>query len=176
MVLKLADVLVSLSQDVKYPLPSIPMQQVVTEVRDEKLGISSQRSPRACRVSQEERQWCSTTASVCDDNRARFSQDDFRPILWRRALVEVLLRHHCHVQTKMTIDSSHWHSSASTDPSCDSVHVQCGMPQSHTGSMGQHCSRVELATTAVVDHHSTNPTDGHAHCLPNVLQSDREYS
>ena len=43
LVLKLADMLVSLSQDVKYPLPSTPTQQVfVTEVRDEKLGISSQ--------------------------------------------------------------------------------------------------------------------------------------
>ena len=58
----------------------------------------------------------------------------------------------------------------------DFVGVQCGMPQSHTGSMGQHCSRVELATTAVVDHFSTNPIDGQAHCFRNVLQSDREYS
>ena len=47
LVLILADMFVSLSQDVKYPLPSIPMQQVfVTEVRDEKLGISSQCSPQ----------------------------------------------------------------------------------------------------------------------------------
>ena len=36
--------------------------------------------------------------------------------------------------------------------------------------MGQH-SRVELVTTAVVDHHSTSPTNGQ-----DVLQSDREYS
>ena len=42
--------------------------------------------------------------------------------------------------------------------------------------MGQHCSRVELVTTAVVDHHSTNPTDSQAHCFPNVLQRDKEYS
>ena len=47
LVLKLADVLVSLSQNFKNPLPSIPMQQVfITEVRDEKLGISSQSSPQ----------------------------------------------------------------------------------------------------------------------------------
>ena len=38
LVLKLADMLVSLSQNFKYPLPSIPMQQVFgTEVRDENL-------------------------------------------------------------------------------------------------------------------------------------------
>ena len=30
--------------------------------------------------------------------------------------------------------------------------------------------------TAAVDHHSTNHTDGQAHCFPNVLQSDRECS
>ena len=35
LILKLADMLVSLSQNFKYPLPSISMQQVfVTEVRD----------------------------------------------------------------------------------------------------------------------------------------------
>ena len=55
-------------------------------------------------------------------------------------------------------DSSYWHSSNSIDPKCDSVDAQCGMPQSHTGAMGQHCSRVELATIAVVDPRSTNPT------------------
>ena len=84
--------------------------------------------------------------------------------------------HHCHEQTKTTIDSNHEHSSDSTNPSCDFVEVQCGMPQSHTGSMGQHCSRVELVTTVIVDHHSPNPADDQAHCFPNVLQSDREYS
>ena len=47
LVLKLDDVLVSLSQNFKNPLLNIPMQQVfVMEVRDEKLGISSQSSPQ----------------------------------------------------------------------------------------------------------------------------------
>ena len=142
---------------------------------------------RACRVSQKGHQWCSTTASVCDDSRARFSQDDFRPILEAGScrstssvhcatVTATTTHHHCHVQTKMTIDSNHWHSSDSTDPNCDSVDLQCGKPQSHTGSMNQHCSTVELATTAVVDHHSTNPTDRRAHCIRNVLLSDRECS
>ena len=45
------------------------------------------------------------------------------------------------------------------------VDVQCGRPQSQTGSMGHDCSRVELATTVVVDHHSTNPTNDQAHCI-----------
>ena len=76
----------------------------------------------------------------------------------------------------MTIDSSHRHSSDCTDPNYDLVGVQCGMPQSQTGSMGLHCSRVEFVTTAVVDHHSTNLTDGQAHCFPNALLRDRECS
>ena len=42
--------------------------------------------------------------------------------------------------------------------------------------MGHCCSRVELVTTVVVDHRSTNPTDGQAHCFRNVLQRDRECS
>ena len=107
---------------------------------------------------------------MCDDSRARFSQDDFRTV------TVTTTHHHCHEQTKMTINSSHQHSSVSTDPNCDFVDVQCGMPQSHTGSMGHHCSRVELVTIAVVDHHSTNPTDDQAHCFRNVLQGNREYS
>ena len=142
---------------------------------------------KAYRVSQEGCQWRSTTASMCDDSLARFSQDDFRPILEAgpcrssssvhcATVTATATHHHCHVQTKMTIDSSHWHSSDSTDPNCDSVDVQYGRLQSHTGSMNRHCSRVELATTAVFDHHSTNPSDGRAHCFPNVLQSDKEYS
>ena len=79
---------------------------------------------RACRVSQKGHPWCSTSASVCDDGRARFSQDDFRPILedgYCRSTSSVhyptvtatTTHHHCHVQTKMTIDSNHWHSSLS---------------------------------------------------------------
>ena len=70
----------------------------------------------------------------------------------------------------------HWHSSDSIDPSCSSVDVQCGKPQSHTGSMGHYCSRVELVTTVVVDHRSTNPTNDQARCFPNVLLRDRERS
>ena len=140
---------------------------------------------RACRVSQKGHPWCSTSASVCDDSHARFSQGDFRPILeagscrsissGHHAIVTATTtHHHCHVETKMTIDSNHCHSSDSSDLNCDSVDVQCGRPQSHAGSMNQHCSRVELATTVVVDNNSTNPTNGRAHCIPNVLQSDRE--
>ena len=77
-VLTLADMLVSLSQDV---MPSLPMQQVfVTEVREEKLGISSQCSPQEHTVTFGRRQWCSATASKCDDSRARSSQDGFLPV------------------------------------------------------------------------------------------------
>ena len=36
---------------------------------------------KANRVSQRGHQWCSTTVLVCDDSRAKFSQDDYRPIL-----------------------------------------------------------------------------------------------
>ena len=43
-------------------------------------------------------------------------------------------------------------------------------------SMGHHCSRVELVTTVVVDHHSNNPTNDQAHCFPNVPLRDRERS
>ena len=50
------------------------------------------------------------------------------------------------------------------------------MPQSHTGAMGQHCPRVELATTAVVDPRSTNPTNDQARCYPNVPLRDRQRS
>ena len=47
LLLKLTDVPVSLSKDVKYRLTSVPVQQVfVTEVRDVKLGISILRSPQ----------------------------------------------------------------------------------------------------------------------------------
>ena len=133
------------------------------------------------------RQWCSTTASVCDDSPARISQDDFRPIpeagscrsissVHYATVTATTTHHHCHVPTKMTIDSSHWHSSDSTDPSCDSVGAQCGMSQSPTRATSQHCPTVELATTAVVDPPSTNPINGRAPCFPDVLQSDREYS
>ena len=137
------------SQDVKYPLPSIPMQQVfVTEVGGEKLGISSQRSPQEHAVLlRGDISGAQPLCSVCDDSRARFSQDDFRPILeagscrsassvHKTTVTATTTHHHCHEQTKMTIDSSHQHSSDSTDPNCDSVDVQCGMPQSHTGFIG----------------------------------------
>ena len=49
-------------------------------------------------------------------------------------------------------------------------------PILHTGSMGHYCFRVELVTTVVVDHHSTNPTNDQAHCFPNVPLRDRERS
>ena len=42
--------------------------------------------------------------------------------------------------------------------------------------MGHHCSRVELVTTVVVDHHSTNPRNDQAHCFRNVPLRDRERS
>ena len=42
--------------------------------------------------------------------------------------------------------------------------------------MGYYCSRVELVTTVVVDHHSTNPRNDQAHCFPNVPLRDRERS
>ena len=76
----------------------------------------------------------------------------------------------------MTIDSNHRHSSDSIDPSFDSVDVECGKPQSHTGSMGHCCSRVELVTTVVVDHRSTIPTNDQARCLPNAPLRDMERS
>ena len=41
---------------------------------------------------------------------------------------------------------------------------------------GHHCSRVELVTTVVVYHDSTNPTNDQAHCFPNVPLRDRERS
>ena len=42
--------------------------------------------------------------------------------------------------------------------------------------MGHYCSRVELVTTVVVDHRSTNPTNDQARCFPNVPLRDRERS
>ena len=66
----------------------------------------------------------------------------------------------------MTIDSNHRYSSDSIDPNSDSVDVQCGKPQSHTDSMGHYCSRIELVTTVVVDHRSTNPINDQARCFP----------
>ena len=125
---------------------------------------------------------------MCDDSRARFSQDDYRPILeadfsQNTSLVHCAIvtatttnHHHCHQQTKMTIDSNHWHSSDSIDPSFGSVDFQCGKPQSHTGSMGHYCSRVELVTIVVVDHRSTNPINDQARCFPNAPLRDRECS
>ena len=90
---KLADMLVSLSQDVKYPLPSIPTQQIfVTEVRDEKLGISSQRSPQEHAVPLERDICCAQTLS---QRAAVVAPGLFRMIsvpFWRRAFVKVLLR------------------------------------------------------------------------------------
>ena len=108
---------VSLRQNFKNSLPSIPMQQIfITEVRNEKFGITSQRSPtRACRVSQREHQWYLTTVLMCDDSRARFSQDGYRPILEadfcrNTSLVHCAIviatttnPHHCYQQTKMTL-------------------------------------------------------------------------
>ena len=92
---------------------------------------------RACRVSQRGHQWCSTTVLVCDDSRARFYLDDFRPTLEadlcrNTSLVHCATvtatttnHHHCYQQTKMPIDSNHWRSSDSIDPSFGSVDVQC---------------------------------------------------
>ena len=42
--------------------------------------------------------------------------------------------------------------------------------------MGHYCSRVELVTTVVVDHRSTNPTNDQARCFPNAPLRDRERS
>ena len=42
--------------------------------------------------------------------------------------------------------------------------------------MGHYCSRVELVTTVVVDHRSTNPTNDQARCFRNVPLRDRERS
>ena len=93
---------------------------------------------------------------MCDGSHARFSQDDYRSILEadfcrNTCLVHCAIvtatttyRHHCHQQTMMTIDSNHWHSSDSIDPSCGSVDVQCGKQQSHTGSMEVKVERVDL--------------------------------
>ena len=92
------------------------------------------------------------------------------------AVTATTTHHHCHVRIKMAIDSNHWHASDSTDPSFDSVDVQCGRPQSHTGSMGHYCSRVELVTIVVVDHRSTNPINDQARCFPYVLLRDMERS
>ena len=119
----------------------------------------------------------STTASVCDDSHASFSQDDFRPIPEAGSCRSTSLVHcvtvtatttdiHCHVQRTMTTDSSHWHS----------VDAQYEMPQFHTHAKNQCCPRLELATTAVVDPRSTNPMNGRTRCFPDVHQSDREYS
>ena len=125
---------------------------------------------------------------MCDDSRARFSQDDYRPILEadfcrNTSLVHCAIvtatttnHHHCHRQTKMTIDSIHRHASDSIDPSFDAVDFQCGMPQSHSGSMGHHCSRVELVTTVVVDHRSTNPITDQARCFQYAPLRDMERS
>ena len=93
LVLKLADMLVSLSQDVKYPLPSIPMQQVfITEVRDGKLGLSSQCSPQEHAVSLR-RDICGAQpllqcVMIVAPGFLRMISVPF----WRRALVGVLLR------------------------------------------------------------------------------------
>ena len=42
--------------------------------------------------------------------------------------------------------------------------------------MGHYYSRVELVTTVVVDHRSTNPTNDRARCFPNAPLRDRERS
>ena len=42
--------------------------------------------------------------------------------------------------------------------------------------MGHYYSRIELVTTVVVDHRSTNPTKDQARCFPNVLLRDMERS
>ena len=125
---------------------------------------------------------------MCDGSRARFSQDDYRPILEADSCRSTSLvhcatviamtthHHHSHQQTKMTTDFNHLHSSDSTDPNSDSVDVQRGKPQSHTGSMGRYCSRVELVTTVVVDHRSTNPINDQARCFPYAPLRDMERS
>ena len=91
LVLKLADMLVSLSQDVKYPLPRIPPQQVsVTQVRDEKLGISSRCSPHAVSLKRDisGAQPLLQCATIVASGFLRMISVPF----WRRALVEILLR------------------------------------------------------------------------------------
>ena len=98
LVLKLADVLVSLGQSFKNPLPSIPMQQVfVTEVRDEKVGISSQSSPQKYTVFLRGDISCAQPLFlVCDDSRASFSQDDYRPISGGGLLSKYFFGSLCH--------------------------------------------------------------------------------
>ena len=93
LVLKLAATLVRLSQEVKYPLPSIPMQQVlVTEVRDEKFGITSQRSPQKhavfLRGDISGAQPLYQCATIVAPGFLRMISVPF----WRRTFVEILLR------------------------------------------------------------------------------------
>ena len=121
LILKLADMLVSLSQNFKCPLPSIPISKsFVTEVRDEKFGISSQSSPQDMPCFSE------GTSVVLNPlfQRATTAAPGFLRIntvpLWRQTFVEITSlvhyaivtatttnHHHCHQQTKMTIDSNH---------------------------------------------------------------------
>ena len=142
LVLKLADMLVSLSQGVEYPLPSVPTHQVfVTEVRDEKLGISML-ATRSFHVSQEEHLWCSIIASTCGGSHARPSLADFRPTPEvgscrstfsahsQKDVTMVTTRitfHHPLAWTRMTTNASHyWHSSYSTGSNHGSVDCQHG--------------------------------------------------
>ena len=145
------DVFVSLSQDVKDPLPSIPAQQIfITEVRDGKFGISSQCSPQEHSVSLErdirgaqplfERAtvvapgllWMVTVplrkAGSCRSTSVVHHGRSAAILTTKTTL------HRCDGQTRVTTDSNYWHSNDSIDHSHDFVGGRCEQSLTRTGA------------------------------------------
>ena len=88
LILELTVVFVSIDQDLKYPLSSIPTLAALQRgsAKSEALYLQSMLATRALRVSQEEHLWCSTIASAGGGSHAKSSLAGSRPT------PEVLLR------------------------------------------------------------------------------------